>query len=201
MRELSLHILDVMENAREAGATRVELNIKEELNADRLTVVVRDNGWGMDPETARRALKPFFTTRATGHGGLGLPLFCAAARQCGGDLTLESAPGRGTTVMATLPYSHPGRAPLGNMTDSLIAFLLAGPHGVSGREEKAVDLEYHHQVNDRTFEFDTAVIRAELDEIPLSYPLVREWLRRFITQEEAELASQGERNCAKDQKY
>jgi len=201
MHELSLHILDVMENALEAGATRVELNIREDLNADRLTVVVRDNGCGMDAETAHRALEPFFTTRSTGRGGLGLPLFRAAAGQCGGNLTLESATGRGTKVMATLPYCHPGRAPLGNMTDSLIAFLLADPHVVSGRAEKAVDLKYHHQVNDRAFEFDTAVIRAELDEIPLSYPSVREWLRRFITQGEAELASRGERNCAKAQKY
>ena len=189
MRELSLHILDVMENAREAGATRVELNIREDLNADCLTIVVGDNGWGMDTETAHRALEPFFTTRSTGRGGLGLSLFRAAVRQCGGNLTLESTPGRGTTVVATFPYSHPGRAPLGNITDSLIAFLLAGPHVVGGRTEKAIDLEYHHQVNDRIFEFDTAVIHAELDEIPFSYPSVREWLRRFITQGEAELAS------------
>lgn len=82
MRELSLHILDVLENALEAGATAVELEVDEDLCADRLTISVRDNGRGMDAPSARRALDPFFTTRTTRHVGLGLPLLAAAARRC-----------------------------------------------------------------------------------------------------------------------
>ena len=179
MRELSLHILDMLENALEAGATRVDLNIFEDLGVDRLTIVVQDNGRGMDAETARRALDPFFTTRTTRHVGLGLPLLTAAARRCEGNLALESAPGQGTTVRASFRHNHLDRAPLGNLTDTLLAFLLS--------ERGEIELCYCHQVDGRAFEFDTAAIRAELGEVPLSHPQVREWLSEYIAEGEAEL--------------
>ncbi len=181
MRELSLHILDILENALEARATEVELEIDEDLCADRLTISVRDNGRGMDAQTARRALDPFFTTRTTRHVGLGLPLFAAAARRCGGDLTLESVPGRGTAVTTTFRYSHLDRAPLGDVTGTLLAFLLS---------ERGAWLRftYHHRVNGRSFNLDTSAVRAELGDIPLSHPLVREWLHDYIAEGEAELA-------------
>jgi anti-sigma regulatory factor (Ser/Thr protein kinase) len=180
MRELSLHILDVLENALEAGATEVELGIEEDLSADRLTIAVRDNGRGMDAQTARRALDPFFTTRTTRHVGLGLPLFAAAAGRCAGGLTLESAPGQGTTVTATFRHSHLDRAPLGDLTGTLLAFLL------SGRSEP-LRLIYHHRLDGRAFDLDTAALRAELGEIPLHHPAVREWLHDYIAAGEAEL--------------
>ena len=180
MRELSLHILDVLENALEAGASEVKLEIDEDLGADRLTIAVRDNGRGMDAHTARRALDPFFTTRTTRHVGLGLPLFAAAARRCEGDLSLETAPGRGTAVTATFRQSHLDRAPLGDVTGTLLAFLLS---------ERGAGLRfvYHHRVNGRSFDLDTSAIQAELEDIPLSHPLVREWLGDYIAAGEAEL--------------
>lgn len=181
MRELSLHILDVLENALEAGATAVELKVDEDLCADRLTILVQDNGRGMDAQSARRALDPFFTTRTTRHVGLGLPLLAAAARRCEGDLTLESAPGRGTTVTATFRHSHLDRAPLGDLTGTLLAFLLS---------ERGASLHfvYKHQVNSRSFDLDTSAVQAELGDVPLAHPLVREWLHDYIAEGEAELA-------------
>jgi hypothetical protein len=180
MRELSLHILDVLENALAAGATMVEVSIDEDLAADRLTIVVRDNGRGMDPELVRRVLDPFFTTRTTRHVGLGLPLFAAAAQTCDGDLSVDSAPGGGTMVSATFRHSHLDRAPLGDMPGTLLAFLL---HGEGG----APRLCYCHRVNSETFELDTEAVQAELGGIPLSYPPVRAWLRDYVSQGEAEL--------------
>jgi hypothetical protein len=203
MRELSMHILDVLENALEARATQVELSIVEDLEADRLEIVVHDNGRGMDAATAGQALDPFFTTRTTRHVGLGLPLFATAAKRCDGDLTLESAPGQGTTVRTTFRHSHLDRAPLGNMTDTLLAFLIGfstgQPQGIAptgtdveaaacGRPSlPAPRFTYRHQVEGRTFELDTAAIQAELGEIPLSHPKVREWLHDYIAEGEAEL--------------
>jgi Histidine kinase-, DNA gyrase B-, and HSP90-like ATPase len=180
MRELSLHILDVLENALEAGATEVTLEIDENLRADRLTIAVRDNGRGMDAQTARRALDPFFTTRTTRHVGLGLPLFAAAARRCEGDLSLASVPGLGTAVTATFRHSHLDRAPLGDLTATLLAFLLS-------ERGEALHFVYRHRVNGRSFDLDTSAMRAELGDIPLSHPLVREWLSAYIAEGEAEL--------------
>ena len=176
--ELSLHILDVLENAIEAGATQVELRIEEDLEADRLTIEVVDNGKGMDEETLARVLDPFFTTRQTRHVGLGLPLLAAAAEWCNGGLQVESQVGQGTRVVATFQHSHIDRAPLGDVKDTLLAFLMT---------ERPIDLHYVHRVDGRTFEFDTAELRGELKDVPLTHPAVRRWLGEFIAEGEGGL--------------
>ncbi len=67
-------------------------------------LTVRDDGVGMAPEVARRAFEPFFTTKVEGQGsGLGLPVAKALAERHGGDLTLESQAGRGTSAVLELP--------------------------------------------------------------------------------------------------
>jgi hypothetical protein len=179
MRELGLHILDALENSLGAGATRVELIIEEDLAVDRLNITIRDDGRGMSAEQVARIFDPFFTTRKTRHVGLGIPLFKTAAQRCNGDLTISSELGAGTTVEATFQHSHIDRAPLGDMTKTLLAFLLAG----------SCDLNYVHRVSERSFEFDTAEIRAQLGGIPLTHPEVRRWMQGFITEGEQSLAS------------
>lgn len=180
MRELALHILDVLQNAREAGATRVELTVEEDPTEDRLVIEVRDNGKGMDRQTVRKALDPFFTTRKTRHVGLGLPLFAAAAQQCGGGLEIDSEPGRGTRIRAVFRLGHIDRAPLGNVAATILSFLLGEP---------ACDLVYTHRCADRIFHLDTREVRRELGPVPLSHPAVREWLESYI--EEGEQAVRG----------
>lgn len=192
MRELSLHILDLLQNALEAQATRVEVSIEEDLPADRMSIFVRDNGRGMDAEMAIRALDPFVTTRTTRHVGLGLPLLAASAKRCDGEIGIESVPGGGTAVTASFRHSHLDRPPLGSVTDTLLAYLLGG-------DGRGPQLRFHHRVNDRTFVFDTAAIQAEVGEIPLSYPPLRNWLRDLINEGEAGLASLEGGNDAKAQ--
>jgi PAS domain S-box-containing protein len=73
---------------------------------------VQDEGTGMTPETLARALEPFFTTKPVGTGtGLGLAMVQGFARQSGGDVRIESAPGRGTTVSLWLPRATVAEAP------------------------------------------------------------------------------------------
>ncbi|MBN1484584.1 MAG: ATP-binding protein [Chloroflexia bacterium] len=174
MRELSLHILDAVENSIQAGASLVELTIEEDLAADRLHITIRDNGYGMDEAQLARISDPFFTTRKTRHVGLGIPLFKAAAERCNGELIITSQPGLGTTVRATFQYSHIDRAPLGDMSGTLLTIILF----------ERSDLHYVHRVNGHVFEFSTAEIRSELGDIPLSHPDVRKWLRTFIVEGE-----------------
>jgi anti-sigma regulatory factor (Ser/Thr protein kinase) len=173
VRELSLHILDALENSVEAGATRVELRIDENLKNDILKIVIKDDGRGMSEEFVRQVLNPFVTTRKTRHVGLGLPLFAAAARRCNGDLQLQSRLGVGTTVTATFQHSHIDRAPLGDIAGALIAIILS---------DRPVQVYYRHRVNRRTFELDTAVVQQELEPVPLSHPAVREWLQSTLTE-------------------
>ena len=173
MRELSLHILDALENSVEAGATSIELVIEEDLKKDILEIVIRDNGRGMSEEFVRQVLNPFVTTRKTRRVGLGLPLLAAAAQRCNGDLRIQSQSGVGTTVTATFQHSHIDRAPLGDIPGTLMAIILS---------ERPVDILYKHRVNRRSFKLDTAEVRRELDTVPLSHPAVREWLESVLTE-------------------
>jgi hypothetical protein len=179
MRELSLHILDVLQNSLEAGATLVELAVEEDLAADRLVITVHDNARGMDEETLAKVVDPFYTTRKTRNVGLGIPLFRAAAERCNGDVIITSQVGKGTMLRATFQRSHIDRAPLGDMTGTLLSFILGG----------ICDLNYRHSVDGRQFGLSTAEIRAELGDVSLSHPAVREWLREHIAEGERSLAA------------
>ena len=73
MKELSLNILDIVENSVKAGATLTEILIEE--SSDILTITVKDDGCGMSDEIEKQVTDPFYTTRTTRKVGLGIPLF------------------------------------------------------------------------------------------------------------------------------
>ena len=99
MNDLSMHILDIVQNSISAGATRVTLTVDEAPGADLLTIVIGDNGKGMTPEQVSRLSDPFFTSRTTRKVGMGIPLLMDSARQSGGDVRIESEPGKGTEYL------------------------------------------------------------------------------------------------------
>ncbi|WP_235580386.1 ATP-binding protein [Rhizobacter sp. Root404] len=69
-----------------------------------IRIAVTDTGTGMAPQVVSRAFDPFFTTKPLGQGtGLGLSMIYGFARQSGGDVRIDSEPGRGTTVRLFLP--------------------------------------------------------------------------------------------------
>ncbi len=74
-----------------------------------IALTVRDTGNGMDEEVRRRLFEPFFTTKGEHGTGLGLAVVFGIIRQSGGDIAVESAPGRGTAVTIRLPVISEGR--------------------------------------------------------------------------------------------
>ncbi|MBX7080483.1 MAG: PAS domain S-box protein [Nannocystaceae bacterium] len=88
---------------------------------DTVAIEVRDSGTGMTPEQIARMFEPFYTTKPAGKGsGLGLAISRQLVEDAGGRITVQSAPGRGTTVTVELPRAHldavvaaPARAPTG----------------------------------------------------------------------------------------
>jgi len=67
---------------------------------------VADTGVGMDEETRRKCLEPFFTTKGERGTGLGLAMVYGALRRHGADIHIESAPGQGTRFLLTFPISQ-----------------------------------------------------------------------------------------------
>jgi anti-sigma regulatory factor (Ser/Thr protein kinase) len=183
MEDLLLHILDIVRNAIEAGATAVEIELMEDPARDLLAICVRDNGRGMDAATVARVTDPFFTTRTTRRVGLGLPLLAAAARAAGGDVTVESIPGKGTRVMATFQHSHIDRAPVGDIETTLLVLVAGSPE---------VDILFRHVVGGRDYELSSRDLAAALEGAGLASPQGLALLRAAIRQGEAGLAGQHE---------
>lgn len=127
MEELSLHILDIAENSIRAGARNVEVHVVEDLDRDLLRIVIRDDGRGMDDETRRKALDPFFTTKERKRVGMGLPLLADAARFAGGGIEFSSKPGGGTEVVASFQHSHIDRQPLGDFPGTIETLIIGNP--------------------------------------------------------------------------
>jgi anti-sigma regulatory factor (Ser/Thr protein kinase) len=185
VRELSLHLLDIVQNALEAGASRVQIIVSEDSQHNRLTIAVEDNGRGMDAETLARVTDPFFTTRKTRHVGLGIPLFKAAAQRCAGDLIITSQLGQGTRVVAEMQRDHIDRAPLGDIKSTLLSILL-----MADSNRVTADVRYEQRFDDRAFVLDTKDVREALDGVPLIHPQVRDWLEEFIAEGLADLRAQ-----------
>lgn len=150
MEDLSLHVLDIAENAIAAGASRITVLINENAKRDVLSIRVSDDGPGMTKADARRALDPFFTTKGK-RTGLGLPLLSQAAGQCGGGLAVVSAPGRGTKVVARFRYGHIDRPPLTNMAGTMAVLVLGHPE---------IAFRYRHSCDGRTFRFSSPRARG-----------------------------------------
>jgi len=70
MEELALHILDLAQNSLVAGATMLAIFIDENIKTNTLTIIIEDNGRGMDSEFVTKVLDPFTTTRTTRRVGV-----------------------------------------------------------------------------------------------------------------------------------
>lgn len=119
MEDLSLHILDVVENSIRAGASEVNVRLTENRAADLLILEIGDDGEGMDEATAKRCVDPFYTTKSGKQVGLGLPFLSQSAEETGGELVVKTAKGKGTKIIATYRLSHIDRRPLGDLDGTI----------------------------------------------------------------------------------
>jgi signal transduction histidine kinase len=152
VEDISLHILDVVENSVRSEAKLIEISLVEDQEQDLLTLEIRDNGKGMDFENCARAADPFFTTKSGCRIGLGLALLAQAAKEAEGDFHVSSFPDAGTTVTATFRWSHPDRKPLGDMSATLETLVTA---------YRGVDFVYEQRVGAEITRFDTREIRQK----------------------------------------
>ena len=110
-RQLQQVVLNLVVNAEHAmaGSTVRTLTLRTRGDANRVVIEVGDTGTGMSPDVQRRIFEPFFTTKAEGTGtGLGLSVSYGIVQAHGGTLTVQSAPGAGSTFRVTLPTAPHG---------------------------------------------------------------------------------------------
>ncbi|HSV77225.1 MAG TPA: ATP-binding protein [Bacteroidales bacterium] len=173
MKDLSLHILDIAQNSIVAGATEITISIREELQANRFVIEVKDNGSGMSPEVLQRVADPYYTTRSTRKVGLGIPLLKQNAEVAGGSLRLSSQPGEGTTLVAAFGHNHIDRPPLGDIAGVVVLLAGANPE---------TRFTYVHKVENKQYVFDTREIAEVLEGLPLSDASVARLLKELINE-------------------
>ncbi|MGI6642452.1 MAG: ATP-binding protein [Bacillota bacterium] len=155
MVDLSLHLLDLMQNSASAGAHKVWVLIRQDVEEDRLQISVTDDGRGMSEEELRLVRDPFYTS-ARKSVGLGLPLIIQASEMAGGTVTIRSTEGRGTEVSVLFRLSHVDRQPLGDPVSTIVSFMAGNP-------DVAVEFTYKGPGGEFCFDSDKIVPREERD--------------------------------------
>ena len=152
MREIALHILDLIENSIRADATVISVAVEEEPDQDLLILSVEDNGPGLGA-TGETAADPFFTTKGGKKTGLGLSMLKFRAEQAGGSFRLEASSLGGLAVCAAMPLSHVDRSPLGDLAATLASVVCTNPD---------VELRLCLRVGSREWRVSTADIARAL---------------------------------------
>ena len=178
MKDLAMHILDILQNSVIAGATLVKLQIDEDPSQDIYLLKFIDNGKGMDVEMVQHVTDPFFTTRTTRRVGLGLPLLKQNAERTGGCMTIHSQPGKGTEVEAIFSFKHIDRLPTGD---------IAGTLALTVSSYASIDFIYTHTTPEGSFIFDTFEIKETLGDLPISNPQVISFMKDLINDNLAEI--------------
>lgn len=171
MTELSLHILDIIQNSLVAGARMIHLTIIEDLTNDFYSIEIADNGKGMDQNEVKQSEDPYYTSRTTRNVGLGLPLFKQAAQQCNGSFSIQSELGSGSRVMAIFSHQHIDRQPLGDIAGVICLLISSNPN---------VEFIYEHLTNFGKYTFDTREVREILEKIPFNDPKINKFLKSMI---------------------
>ena len=171
MKDLSLHLLDILENSATAGATEVMVHVT--WRGTWLHLEIADNGPGFPDSIKPDPTDPFLTTRTDRSVGLGLALLRAAAEQAGGRLELDVAPGGGVLLRAGFDLSNCDAKPLGPLEDALSTAMLAWP-----------ELDLSVRVGpDRREMLDTKKVKEQLGTVDIGNTQVQVFLHQHLCQE------------------
>ncbi len=173
MQDLSLHLLDIVQNSIRAQANKISICIEERPSKDELKMYVEDNGNGMSKEFAEHIVDPFVTSRTLRRVGLGIPLLKQNCESCDGKLEIISEPNKGTIINATMRYHHIDRVPLGDIVSTLVILIQSNPQ---------IEFIYTYQYEEECFIFKTEEIKNILKDVSIDNLEVLAWIREYISE-------------------
>lgn len=182
MKELSLNILDIVQNSIRAKADEISIEINESAGSDIYEIEIKDNGTGIPPEILKNVTDPFVTTRTRRRMGLGLSLLKYHAELTGGMLTILSNTGKGTVVRAGFSYKHIDRQPLGDIVGVLV-ILMAG--------NQEINFIYHHTTEKGDYRFSSVETKEFLEIDTLNTGNLLQEIGRMISENLKEIGASG----------
>ena len=171
MKELAMHVYDLMENFTAANSTEVKLTIRDSLKDNIYAFTIEDNGKGMTPEFMAKVTDPYTTSRTTRKVGLGLPLIKMNTENCGGGMKLQSEVGKGTRLDFWFQHNHWDRPPMGDLAGTIV--MLCAAH-------EDIHIIYKHITDEGEFVFDTDEIHEALDGMSMNDVKVMGWLKDMV---------------------
>ena len=100
--------INLLMNAAQAIEGKGTITIATRAEGDLVSIEIADTGHGMNPDVRKHLFEPFFTTKEAGKGtGLGLSISYEIIKKHGGDIRVQSEPGKGTTFDISLPVHSP----------------------------------------------------------------------------------------------
>lgn len=178
MKELSMHILDIVMNSVKAEASLIEIEIEDSIKNNILKIIIRDNGRGMSEETLNFVTNPFYTTRNTRKVGLGLPMLKEACERCNGHFNIVSELGKGTVVESLFERNNIDRAPLGSMGVTIMTVV---------NSLQNCELIYKHKSDKNSFLLSTVQIKEILDGVDIKSNEVMIWIKEYVDENIKEL--------------
>lgn len=171
MKDIALHVLDLVQNSISAKADLIEIEIEENPIKNTYVLSIKDNGRGMAPEFLAKVRDPYTTTRTTRKVGMGIPLLLQNAEAAGGKLEIDSKVGVGTELRATFQLDHIDRLPIGDIAGVIIMTVSMNPN---------LNFIYRHVGPKGEYIFDTRAVKEVLEGLPINEIGIQKYLKELI---------------------
>lgn len=171
MKEVALHILDILQNSVRAAATIIQLEIEESFSENLIKIKIEDNGKGIEKSMLLNIYDPYVTSRTTRKIGMGLALLKYHAELCGGGIEIESEVGKGSLVRIWFQMDHIDRQPIGDIAGVVRNMISSG---------NKYEFYYRHSTDTGEFEISTLEIKTELELTEISDNLILEQIKELI---------------------
>jgi hypothetical protein len=182
MKELSLNILDIVQNSIRAKADIISVEIEESIHKNIYCITITDNGSGIPDEIIKTVTDPFVTTRTKRRMGMGLPLLKYHSELTGGKLQIVSGTNSGTTIVASFINNHIDRQPLGDIVGVLMILISANP---------VIEFKYSHKTDSGEYFFSTRETKEYLETDNLNDRVLLEDISNMIIENLKEIGASG----------
>ena len=171
MKTIAYHLLDIVQNAIQAQASEIRIQINESDTSGVFCLTISDDGRGMSEDQVQRATDPYYTSRYTRNVGLELPLLKQNAERTGGFFRVDSKLNAGTQVQAVFNKNNidcPSKGDVGGTIHQLIT------------SNTSLEFFFSYTKNEDTYELDTREVKKVLDGIPLHHKEVSSYIKEMI---------------------
>lgn len=171
MQDLAMISLELVQNSLKANALHIDLSFILNQRDGTSSLIIKDDGIGMDEVMLSKVSSPFTTSRTTRKVGLGVAFFTQAIQQAEGFVKFESKLNQGTTMQGTWKTNHWDAPPLGNLGEVILIALQSHPD---------LHLVFTFSFNSSVYTFDSKTFETSIAPVPISELAILKWIESEI---------------------